>query len=65
MLLGWVNGVVVDWMAVMALEVRVGEGGIGRVVAGGGRPRGVQGESFGVEGFGVVVVVSKTLEGEV
>ena len=67
--------VVVEWMAVMvaALEVRVGDVGIGRVVCGGGRPRGVQGAgwSFGVDDFGVVVVavvvvvVSRVLEGEV
>ena len=63
--------VVVEWMAVMvaALEVRVGDVGIGRVVWGGGRPRGVQGAgwSFGVDGFGVAVVVvgSRVLEGEV
>ena len=65
----WCRGkeVVVEWMAVMALVVRVGEGGVGRVVRGGGRPRGVvQGKSLvGVDGFGAVVDVVSSLEGEV
>ena len=54
----------VDWIAVMALEVRVGDVGAGRE-CGGGRPRGVvQGASFEVDVFGVVVL-SWILEGEV
>ena len=55
---------VVDWMAVMALEVRVGDVGMGRE-CGGGRPRGVQEASLEVFVFGVVAVaLSWVLEGE-
>ena len=53
---------VLDWIAVTALEVRVGDVGAGREW-GGWRPRGVQGGSFEVD-VGVVVI-SWTLEGEV
>ncbi len=51
-----------DWIAVTALEVRVGDVGAGRE-CGGWRPRGVQGGSLEVDvGVGVV---SWILEGEI